>query len=1149
LCACDNNAPSILASNWRESGSPVQLNNCFWRLHPLISTLSMGIQTVIYNTSGDVRRYLEDIFNAKSLGPAQAAFKGPLAQLSGGSLFHAEKGLAPAAGLARDAQGRMFVSDEFNHRILVYGPDFSLITELGGPGHEEGRLRYPRGLAIGPDGGLYVADSWNHRISVFGPDLAFRRTIGKLGDKQGELDEPCGVAIVNGTMYVLEKSNHRIQLFSPDGTPLGTIGKRGSADEQEQFYLTSPSPQVFSPPVFEFPSDITADGDGNLYVADTNNHRLVKIGPDGGYDSSFHPSGLRYPVGTACDAEGNIHVTQFNREGVLAISPEGAHLYRYLPPGIEVPVTISVSGGTVMVAGGLKAVVCAMELSPAHSKEAALEDEFPFHLRRGLAAMRAGRWDAGVSHLELAAAAGDKDIQKFLPVLVENDYVFPQSGVPVSAGALKGFMGLLDAYSDSLWNRLSALIEEKLAAADENAQATLDLEKAILLAGDNTDPLMVARFRSIKKVLNLSSAIKKAACVFKKTEELMRRFAYAGFGTEVRLERMAQNMANISAWKRRKEDWFAAAAKEAPSLSFNSLPDERAAFTKNENRIDLLAFEFRLLWGLAAEQNRELAALAYCNSGGAKEKVGTYVSAAGDFLFFCPEDFFTRSGYLMSLDCLYRALGPDTAMALAAQKTAAGIWERLGKEDNIPHETHAEVYRLLPALWGTPGLKADGALSAESWDKITGFYHGEFRKFLNENTPLRTELIRCAQLQPMAEKSDPKQSAVLIRKLSLLRFHNLFQDRYIGNMMAEYVIRYSLFMLGNSPIPPEGRARTANQLEKLFVECGIARVAAEHELSALVGAIGAASDISEKQAKKVQHALAVMNLEYNSLLCAHLAVAREAMGGTNATGTPRPIATHTMDMNGTLLRPFFPNGAAFGEGGRLFVAASNGIFIFDKGRHVGGFGGFGRIGGRLSNPMDIAIAPDGGLVVTQSGGCTLAVFSRDGKFVRDIGLKGDEGRVPFRIQADGNGTLYVSFFDGNDIAIYDSDGNRRGAVEKKGGPLEYVRNLHGFLVTNGGLVAGADGRFTVTGLDGRETREIVESDIPFRTISSMCADGAGTIYAADYESGMILSVDLKRKSVSPVELPGVVGPCAVAAGNGLLAACDNPTHRVLFRRL
>ncbi len=1101
----------------------------------------MVIQSVSYNKSGEVRRYLEDICNAGVRDAAQKAAGGLLAGMSAGRLFHIDKGLAPAAGLARDAQGRIFVSDEFNHRILVYGADFALIKTIGSSGDAGGQLRYPRGLALDADGNLYVADAWNHRISVFASDLSFSRTIGKLGDKRGEMDEPCGVAIVDGTMYVLEKSNHRVQVFGLDGKSRGAIGKRGSAEEQEQFYLTASSPEVFNSPVFEYPGAIAVDKNGNLYVADTNNHRVVKIAPNGDYDSSFNPSGLRYPVGLACDALGNVHVTQFDREGALAISPEGVCLYRYSPPGIEIPVAISISGGFVMVAGGMKAAVSAMEFDSAQMSGAALEDEFSFHLRYGFAAIRAGKWDDAIAHMELAPEAADKSPQKLVPVLPENDFVFPD-GAPVAAGALKGLMALLDGYCDALWKEMDTLMEAKLVAADENADVALDLERAILLGSDATDQIVVARFRSIKKVLGLSAAIKKSACAMKKAEELMRRFAHAGFGVDMRLRRMAKNLKAITAWKCRKEEWYNAAAKEAPSLSFNSLPDERKVFARNEVRIDLLAYEFRLLWGFAIEQNHELASLACGNGGVPKESLAAYVSDATDFFFFCPEDFHSRLTCFISLDGLFRTLGAETAAALAGEKASAEMWQKLGKEDNIQHETAGGPYGLLPALWGVPSLSAS-TINAESWEKITDFYHAEFRKFINENVPLRSELIRSAQMQPMAEKSDPKQSSILLRKLSLLRFHNLFQDRYIGNMMAEYLIRYALFMLKDGPIPKAVRQRTADELEKLFAECSVGRVEADSESRATAAAIGAASDISEKQARRVQQALALMALEYTTMLCAHLALMREAMGRADTTAFAQAA-----DMGGRLLRPLFPNGAAFGEGGKLFLAATNGIFVFTGGKCSGTFGGSGGMEGRLSVPLDIFPAPNGELLVTQASGRTVSVFTQDGRFVRELALKGDEGRTPLRIQMDGGGRLFISFMDGGDIALYDGEGNRIGSVEKKGGALEYLENLQGFLLKDGGLVAGGNGRFTVSSIDGKETREIVESDIAFGTISSMCGGEGGIVYATDFRNGMILSVDLKRKVVSRIASAGSVGPSALAAKDGVLAVCDNPTHRILFIR-
>lgn len=66
----------------------------------------------------------------------------------------------------------------------------------------------------------------------------------------------------NGTVFVAGYAN--IQKFTTDGTFLGQWGSVGSEAGQ-----------------FNSPSGIAIDGDGNVYVVDTRNHRIQKFTSDG----------------------------------------------------------------------------------------------------------------------------------------------------------------------------------------------------------------------------------------------------------------------------------------------------------------------------------------------------------------------------------------------------------------------------------------------------------------------------------------------------------------------------------------------------------------------------------------------------------------------------------------------------------------------------------------------------------------------------------------------------------------------------------------------------------------------------------------------------------------------------------------------------
>jgi hypothetical protein len=85
----------------------------------------------------------------------------------------------------------------------------------GGPG-EFGALS---GLEVDGEGRIYVSDAFNHEIRVFDPDGAFSLAFGRRGEGPGELDTPVGVRQDHqGRLWVREARNMRFSLFERDGT-------------------------------------------------------------------------------------------------------------------------------------------------------------------------------------------------------------------------------------------------------------------------------------------------------------------------------------------------------------------------------------------------------------------------------------------------------------------------------------------------------------------------------------------------------------------------------------------------------------------------------------------------------------------------------------------------------------------------------------------------------------------------------------------------------------------------------------------------------------------------------------------------------------------------------------------------------------------
>lgn len=104
----------------------------------------------------------------------------------------------------------------------------------------------------------------NRGISSF-PVAAVNLFESDQGIEKGQLNFPRGIVVDSaGNIFVSDSNNHRLQKFSPTGTFLNVIGKRGQG-----------------PGEFYEPGGIALDSGGNIYVCDVANRRVQKLNPDG----------------------------------------------------------------------------------------------------------------------------------------------------------------------------------------------------------------------------------------------------------------------------------------------------------------------------------------------------------------------------------------------------------------------------------------------------------------------------------------------------------------------------------------------------------------------------------------------------------------------------------------------------------------------------------------------------------------------------------------------------------------------------------------------------------------------------------------------------------------------------------------------------
>lgn len=173
-----------------------------------------------------------------------------------------------------DAAGNAYLANQTENRIRKIAPDGTVTTLAGAPqpGYADGtgeaaRFSNAFSLSLAPSGSLVVADYLNSKIR----QVTLAGVVTTLAASP-EVQFPYSAAQgADGTLYVAQ-GNHAIRKI-PQGGPAvvlaGSAGVSGSAD--------GPGASAR----FNSPYGIAVDGSGNVYVADSGNHTIRKILPDG----------------------------------------------------------------------------------------------------------------------------------------------------------------------------------------------------------------------------------------------------------------------------------------------------------------------------------------------------------------------------------------------------------------------------------------------------------------------------------------------------------------------------------------------------------------------------------------------------------------------------------------------------------------------------------------------------------------------------------------------------------------------------------------------------------------------------------------------------------------------------------------------------
>jgi len=186
-----------------------------------------------------------------------------------------------AVDVAVDGKDRVYVFSRGEHPLIVFDQEGNFLNSWG-----EGLFKRPHGITISPDGSLYCVDDGDHAVRKFTPEGKLLMTLGSPGKaspfQQGRpFNRPTKVAIdrATGDLFVGDGyGNSRVHKFSSEGRLLFSWGQPGS-----------------DPGEFNLVHSVGTDQEGQVYVADRENHRVQVFDSQGRYLTQWN--NLHRPCG------------------------------------------------------------------------------------------------------------------------------------------------------------------------------------------------------------------------------------------------------------------------------------------------------------------------------------------------------------------------------------------------------------------------------------------------------------------------------------------------------------------------------------------------------------------------------------------------------------------------------------------------------------------------------------------------------------------------------------------------------------------------------------------------------------------------------------------------------------------------------------
>lgn len=193
-------------------------------------------------------------------------------------------------GITLDIANNLYIADRDNNRVRKIDLSTGIITIVAGSGVSgsagdggdatAANLNKPISVCVDTAFNIYFADENNHRVRKVTHSTGFISTIAGTGTAgyngdgiaatTARLHFPSGVGVdLAGNVYISDRTNQRLRKINTQGI-ISTIAGTGSIG-------SSGDGGVATSAQLNYPRELFSDGSGNIYFADTDNHRIRKI--------------------------------------------------------------------------------------------------------------------------------------------------------------------------------------------------------------------------------------------------------------------------------------------------------------------------------------------------------------------------------------------------------------------------------------------------------------------------------------------------------------------------------------------------------------------------------------------------------------------------------------------------------------------------------------------------------------------------------------------------------------------------------------------------------------------------------------------------------------------------------------------------------